>query len=264
MAAFYRHASVVLLACALSACHGQAQDTVAESIAPQIVAVQAAIAEVVPQPIEPEAIGIEPLPPAPTSVVKESHVTSDLIIKWEIGSPALYTKRYQRPEWPGGASGITIGVGDDLCYKSSRQIKSDWAIHPDLNLLTTAAGICGQAAKIALPRYRGIVTPYTLAESVFRTTTLPQYAESARRALGPKFEQLDDGDGASLKSMGYNRGWSMIGTRNSEKRVIRDECVPQLDTACIAAQLRSMKRLWPTVKGLRDRREDEAVTAETK
>lgn len=55
---------------------------------------------------------------------------------------------------------------------------------------------------------------------------------------------------------------TLLGYRNLEKRVIRDKCLPAHDRACVAAQLRAMKRLWPDVPGLQGRRESEARLAE--
>ena len=63
----------------------------------------------------------------------------------------------------------------------------------------------------------------------------------------------------------YNRGGSMVGDRNREKRVIRDTCVPVGDLTCIALQLRSQCRLWRGTAleaGLCGRRESEARLTE--
>jgi hypothetical protein len=56
----------------------------------------------------------------------------------------------------------------------------------------------------------------------------------------------------------------MAGERRREMRAIRDDCVPAADTACIAAQLRAMARLWvgPDIEGgMRRRRHAEAALA---
>ena len=66
-------------------------------------------------------------------------------------------------------------------------------------------------------------------------------------------------------SLVYNRGASMAGPRNAEKRAIRDVCLPAGDTQCVATELRAMCRLWagtPNGPGLCARREDEARLAE--
>ena len=243
----------LLLACTLSACNASpqtpapSQEKASEVLTPAVVAVREAVQTVV----KPEVT----FPPA-------SPVTTSLIIRWEVSSPALYTRLYQHPLWPGESSGVTIGIGYDLGYNTSFQIGTDWSMHPQVVRLQTASGIVGVSAKNNLSKYKDIITPYPMADSVFQDATLPKYVDAARRALGPKFDQLSEGARAALVSVGYNRGWSFAGTRRREMRTIRDVCVPELSNTCIAAQLRSMKRLWPDSKGLRDRREDEARVAE--
>lgn len=106
-----------------------------------------------------------------------------------------------------------------------------------------------------------IKTPYDYAERVFTEATLPAYTAAARRALGPEFDDLNDGAHAALVSLGYNRGWSMSGPRRAHMRTIRDECVPALDSQCIARELNAMCDLWPQTPGLCNRRKDEARTA---
>src|SRR3981081_336751 len=42
----------------------------------------------------------------------------ELIIDFEVGGRSEYERTYQRPEWPQGESGVTIGVGYDLGYNT--------------------------------------------------------------------------------------------------------------------------------------------------
>jgi hypothetical protein len=69
-----------------------------------------------------------------------------------------------------------------------------------------------------------------------------------------------------LVSLVYNRGTSMIDSRNSpgNRKEMRDiqAAVAAGRFAEVPAALRSMKRLWPNLKGLRDRREHEALLFE--
>ena len=48
-----------------------------------------------------------------------------LILEWETGGAAQYG-RWPHPEWPGGASGVTVGVGYDCGYASTAVVASDW------------------------------------------------------------------------------------------------------------------------------------------
>ena len=57
----------------------------------------------------------------------------------------------------------------------------------------------------------------------------------------------------------YNRGADIDPKKDRRKEMFNIAAlVAKGDLAGIATQLRDMKRLWPTVKGLRDRRDKEA------
>lgn len=227
-----------------------AQDSVAQTLTAPTLALQELAQNKLPAPAS---------PPAPTTGVASA--AADLIVRWEVTSPQVYERNYRRPLWPGGASGVTWGVGYDGGHQTKSAIGRDWSSHPHVTTLEGASGVVGVPAKQLASSMRDVLTPYPLAYTVFEYAVLPAYISAARRALGPGFDDLPTGAAAALVSLGYNRGWSMAGDRNREKRVIRDDCVPAGDAACVAAQLRAMKRLWPAVKGLRDRREDEAREA---
>jgi len=105
------------------------------------------------------------------------------------------------------------------------------------------------------------------AEEVFRTRSIPlQYFRTAQAFPGVELLTLD-AQGA-LVSLVFNRGTSMVDKpgedKRKEMRAIRD-AVPTQDLREIAAQLRSMKRLWEgmNLQGLIDRREAEAVLVES-
>src|SRR6188768_168613 len=74
----------------------------------------------------------------------------ELIVRFEVGSRQRYQKEFQRPIWPGGQSGVTIGIGYDLGMAPKAQITSDWEIHlfePELAALLAVQGVTGPAAK---------------------------------------------------------------------------------------------------------------------
>ena len=121
--------------------------------------------------------------------------------------------------------------------------------------------IAGQEARTRLPEWRGVRTPYALAEQVFTQASLPQYQRAARRAVGPGYDDLSPGAQAALTSLGYNRGWSILGNRRIQMRKIAKVCVPARDEPCIARELREMCQLWAGTAngaGLCARRQDEA------
>lgn len=229
------------------------QAEVAAAVVPAIVAAQTEIQDDMPASAEQK----------PSLADMCDSLTADFIVRWEITSPQVYSRKYQGVIWPGGGSGPTWGVGYDGGQVTMRDIRSDWNAHPQVERLETTAGIAGDyaQARVRAGDWRGVTTPFPLARIVFTASTLPSYTSAARRALGKGYDGLPCGSRIALRSLGYNRGWQMSGDRRREMRVIRDTCVPNQDAACIAAQLQSMKRLWPDVPGLQARRSDEARIA---
>lgn len=185
-----------------------------------------------------------------------------LIIRWEVSSEAWYNRALLHPIWPGGASGVTWGIGYDGGHQTATVIADDWQAHAERIRLARTAGITGRPAKRALPNYRDIETAFDYASQVFEERSLIEYTRRARRAFGDGFDLLHSNACAALVSLVYNRGASMSGDSRREMRALRDECVPEQDYACMAAQIRGMTRLWRgTVneKGLTARREAEAI-----
>lgn len=183
-----------------------------------------------------------------------------LVVHFEISSPAYYERYLRRPIWPGGASGVTIGVGYDLGHQVPPVIREDWRGHPNVGELVGVSGIKGATAKSHAIGMRHIQTPLACAQEVFTRTTVPRYWAATRRAF-PGVEQLRAGARDALFSVVYNRGTAMAGASRQEMRIIRDTCVPQADYQCIADQILSMRRLWrgtPNEAGLSRRREAEA------
>jgi hypothetical protein len=226
----------------------QAQAAVADVITPPAVTAQASIAEtIVPAMLAAQTAVQDVVPPPQTGLPSSSAVTPAavaLIVRWEVTSEPYYARRLQRPIWPGGNSGVTWGVGYDGGQQTRASILADWHAHPDAEALSTTSGFVAEHARIVLPSYHHVITPFALAETVFRDAVLPKYVVATRRALGPDFERLPAHAQDALVSLGYNRGWMMAGDRNSEKRAIRDRCVPAGDAQCIAEQLRAMCRIW--------------------
>lgn len=193
-----------------------------------------------------------------------SALSTDLIVKWEIGSPGQYTRKWSGVYWPGGHSGPTWGIGYDGGHQSAERILDDWHQHPHRHRLAQTSGLRGPSAQAAIPRWRDVFTPWPLAMQVFTDRTLPAYTLQAQRALGDDFHRLHEPTQAALVSLGYNRGWSMLGSRNAEKRAIRDRCLPAADAHCVAREIAAMCRLWEgtaNYRGLCARRQDEARMA---
>jgi len=179
----------------------------------------------------------------------------------EVGSRRLYDMS-QRPTWPGGASGVTIGVGYDLGYQTT--FDADWAgllIAPQLAALRKWVGLRGQAAAAGPAALVDITIPWNAAWTVFIGRSLPQSVGDTRNAFFRSTDMSRLCFGV-LVSLVYNRGTSMTDSvsnpgNRKEMREIRDAvAIGRLSD--IPSLLRAMKRLWPEPNGLRDRREREA------
>lgn len=211
-------------------------------------------------------LDVEPKLPARTEAALIPERAVALIVAFEVGSPEVYTAKYQHPVWPGGYSGATIGIGYDLGTRTPRIIALDWETHPHHVRLQSAAGITGPVAREVVKRLADIAVDYELARDVFDQTSVIEHYRQARLAFGAPFARADPNVQGALTSLVFNRGGSMTGDRRLEMRLIRDECLPKQDRACIGAQLRAMKRCWKgsdIEAGMARRREAEARLAET-
>lgn len=204
------------------------------------------------------------LPPPPVLDPEFSAAAAKMIARWEITSQSYYNKRLKSLIWPRGASGLTWCIGYDGGHQNRVVILDDWRAHDFRDELATTAGIRGNSAKVLVPKYQHITTEYPYCIEVFKERTLVSYDRTARRAF-PGYDDLRLMAKVSVLDLVYNRGTCMTGDRCKEMRKLRDECIPNQDYACMAAQYRSMKRIWkgtPNEPGLSARREAEAKAAE--
>lgn len=184
------------------------------------------------------------------------------IVGQEIGSFATYTKLYQRPVWPGGASGITGGVGYDFGQHTAAEVHADWTGHlsdADVTLLCSIAGFKAVDAKNRLHLVASVVIPIAVAYDVFTKSTLPTYSEHTATAL-ENCDLLPPDAFGVLVSLSYNRGWGGYddeGARYTEMNEIR-EAMAAKDFAKIPSLFVAMKRLWAVNSDLWKRRQDEA------
>lgn len=192
-----------------------------------------------------------------------SQAAFDLIVNSEVSSRAVYERDYRRPERPGGASGITVGIGYDCGYSSAAVIRKDWdgkISGAMVDVLCSVAGLKGTAAQNRLASIRNRVdVPWGAALDVFSNVSVPKYLRSCQ-AL-PHFDELSQDCKGVLLSLVYNRGasFSQAGPRYVEMRAIKALMAARRFTF-IPAELRKMKRLWttPSVRGVAIRREQEA------
>jgi GH24 family phage-related lysozyme (muramidase) len=197
-------------------------------------------------------------------VLKSSQAAIDLIVAEEVSSKAYYQANYQHPEWPGGMSGVTIGIGYDCGYSDSDTIRADWGDKlPSamVQALIDVAGIHGTPAHSHAHELHGIVTvSWDAAMAVFLQRDMPKWEGTVARAL-PNTDLLTPDSFGALVSLAYNRGAGGFNSSNDryrEMRDIRDHMVRH-EFSEIPDDFRAMKRLWPNVRGLRDRRDHEAA-----
>ena len=110
----------------------RAVEAASDVVAGPLLAAQATLADLTPV-----------LPPPEPRDAACRRVAAALIIRWEVTSPAFYAKRLERPVWPGGASGITWGIGYDGGHQTAAVIADDWLDHAAVDRLASTAGITG-------------------------------------------------------------------------------------------------------------------------
>jgi GH24 family phage-related lysozyme (muramidase) len=185
----------------------------------------------------------------------------DLIIQHEIGGREVYTRKYQKPIWAGGDSGLTIGIGYDLGYIKEKDLFSDWA-GLNLNFLNAMKRFCGVKGEVVKTMMRGevlnVVIPYNMAYDVFVKKSLPKYYAMTKK-IYPQLDNLNEDTRGALVSMVYNRGAKLDGESRKEMKAIV-ELVAKQDYDGIAEQIERSKRLWEGkgLDGLVIRRESEA------
>ena len=186
----------------------------------------------------------------------------DLIIQFEIGGRTYYDKALQKPTYPGGESGVTIGIGYDLGYNTEKQFLADWSPSLNLNFVNALRPLCGLKGEKVKGLLRGEVLnvriPYNIAYDVFVKTSVPRYYK-ATLSIYPQLAELNEDTQGALVSMIYNRGTSLNGERRKEMRNIV-ALVANKDYEGIAEEIENSKRLWEHkgMDGLVLRREAEA------
>lgn len=189
-----------------------------------------------------------------------------LIMDHEVGGgEAYYNRALRSPTYPGGASGVTIGIGYDLGYNTKEQFEKDWAgvLPSDVyNRLSSHIGKKSETARAAISSIRDIKIPWAAALEVFVKSTLPRFIAETNRAFPGASKLKGDAFGA-LVSLVFNRGSSLSGPSRVEMLNIKkalDGDVNGNTYDYIANQIIQMKRLWvgKGLDGLLRRRDEEA------
>lgn len=154
-----------------------------------------------------------------------SQTAFDLIVGFEVTSQKVYEKKYRHPEWPQGASGVTIGIGYDVGYATKSQLHADWEGEIDAGMITAleaAIGVTGAPAGPLAKMMTNVDVPWAAAISVHRRKVLPRWVRLVEGAL-PNTGALTPDCLGALTSLAYNRGasFSTNGPRYSEMRNIK-------------------------------------------
>jgi hypothetical protein len=194
--------------------------------------------------------------------MKCSQSALDLIWQEETGGDAYYAQSNEcRADWPGGASGVTIGGFYDLGYVKRAELRRDWGDvlpAPMVDALAGVVGIHGPPARSHARELESTVyVPEDKALQVFLTREIPKWAAVVAKL--PNAAQLSPDCFGVLVSLAMNRGasFSSKGDRYREMRVIRYDLTAHR-LADIPAQIRSMRRLWAKDGDLWNRRGHEA------
>src|SRR5262245_17025090 len=116
-----------------------------------------------------------------------SDAAFNLIVESEVSSQQDYEQKYRNPTWPGGASGVTIGIGYDVGYATKERLRVDWKGNiPDTMIaaLEQALGVTGEDAKPLAQQLGAIVdVPWNAALAVLANTDIPHWVAIVERAL---------------------------------------------------------------------------------
>lgn len=191
-----------------------------------------------------------------------------LIINFEVSSKRNYDRRLQRPIWPGGASGVTIGLGYDLGHQKPDDVRRDLdgLLTPEqIIALITACGVTGPRARTICNNLQHIVLLWDKACVLFYKSSLPFYAKQTYRVY-PDVVNIHPYEQTVFVGLVYNRGNALRDSSANDRRREMRELIAAIkadNDKLMASLLRSMKRLWnDSQKGLILRREEEAKWVE--
>lgn len=184
------------------------------------------------------------------------------ILAWEVSSPAVYERTASRPTWPGGASGVTIGIGYDLGMTTEAAARADWGpwFTPEM---AACCGVSGAKARALLPSVAGAYVSFKAASDVFRAKSIPKALRETLAAF-PGSEKLSPDSLGALVSVVFNRGASTVDAPGSDRRREMRQIMLAIQGGhydLVPDLIRSMKRLWvgQGLDGLLARRDAEAA-----
>jgi GH24 family phage-related lysozyme (muramidase) len=184
-----------------------------------------------------------------------------VVINFETGGQSYYNRFLKKATWPGGASGITIGIGADLGYMTKTEFETFFSRYftPQENVkLRNVIGLKGVIARDNLNSVKNVEFSWENATEVFKIWTLPKFWKLAN-GIWPKMNELCENAQIALVSIVFNRGASLKGPTRIEMLRIQS-LVLEKKYYEISKEIVSMKRLWvgKGLDGLLKRRDVEA------
>jgi len=134
------------------------------------------------------------------------------IAKAETGGLSYYDNNAQFPHYPGGKSGITIGVGFDLGQNSTQEFTRVWSSYlssTEIAELSKDSKLKNRPKRGSKKRARelkkmGIQISFDIAWQVFTKDTLPDYYDKTQ-SIYPSLPNLPDLCRSALVSLIYQR-----------------------------------------------------------
>jgi hypothetical protein len=204
------------------------------------------------------------------SATRISERATSLIIASEVSGASQYRERFHKPTWPGGSSGVTIGIGYDLGFVNAKEFRSDWGTYipaADFALLAQCCGVHSERARTVLHSVSRVDIPWPVASRQYEEQVQPRRIGETESVLR-NCELLSPDSLGALVSLVYNRGaagFLVPQSRDPSGRFREMRNIRSLMEAKrfpdIPLQLLAMRRLWertPGGEGLVLRRELEA------
>jgi len=194
----------------------------------------------------------------------------DFIAGFEVSSPSYHKAKLQAPCWPGGESGLTIGVGYDLRHASAAEFREHWSALLPAAAIDRLLPYCEKAEpdlakrKLAVAALKDIAISLEAAATVFTDVMLPMHTLKTEKCF-PNTGDLHDISMGALVSLVFNRGPSLgsADSRLEMRNIAAHMKAKTFDK--IPAEIRAMKRIWKDkagVAGLLERRDKEAAAFE--
>jgi len=190
----------------------------------------------------------------------------DHIVKFETGGRTYYEKMYQRPQWPGYASGVTIGFGYDVGYNTKEQIQADWAgvLGPkEITALLRVQGVTGSSAKYLAAEIKDeVFISWETAKLVFERSTLPHWSRMAADAYVLGRGELPPDCNGALIGNAFNRGTQVSAEGKRRELYLIREAIRTRNWAAVPDLFRAQRKYWPDTSGpngLQTRRSEEAT-----